>query len=203
MKLIIFDIVGVIIPNLKGGSKKCIKNLYDSLPNQSISFDEFYGRYNKFIIGSISKNKFWENIKGDIDTIEKKYLDTYEIIPNLDKIIIPLKKKYRIIALSNHPAPWMQYIISKFHLDKIFEMIYVSGKVGMKKPQEKLFLKIINDFNVNPTECIFIDDQNKNLAAASKLGFKTIHFGIDKGPINFKSDFKINSLTDLKFFLKF
>lgn len=52
--------------------------------------------------------------------------------------------------------------------------IVISGDIGMIKPNEDIFLYFLKKFNLNPKDCIFIDDQISNINTAKKLGIAGI-----------------------------
>lgn len=52
--------------------------------------------------------------------------------------------------------------------------IVISGDVGMIKPNEDIFLYFLKKFNLDPKDCIFIDDQISNINTAKKLGITGI-----------------------------
>ena len=178
IKLIIFDMLGVIFPNMKGGSYFNINELYLKIKNPKISFDDFYSGYQKLIIGDINIFQFWDNVSdSDIKIAETEHLNNYEIYPNIQDILQKLKERYNIISITNHPTSWIQYVINKNNLNNYFDKIYISEDVKMKKPQEELYNLALQEFSVKPTEAVIIDDQIKNLICPSKMGMKTILFG--------------------------
>ena len=42
--------------------------------------------------------------------------------------------------------------------------------------EDKIFNHVLNSLKINPEESVFIDDKEKNLIFAKKLGIKTILF---------------------------
>jgi len=190
--------MGVVFPNISGGSKRNIKKLYDLVPDKSISFEEFYNRYNKYKVGEITREIFWAGITKNIDDIEHLYLDSYILDKNLNNIVMPLKNKYRIVALTNHPSNWIWYLRQKHGLDTFFEEIFVSGELKFKKTENRMYQKVIDKLGVNVKNCILIDDQKKNLAVAKTSGIKTIYLKNGEDKTDFKPDAEINSLEELK-----
>lgn len=57
---------------------------------------------------------------------------------------------------------------------KYFDEILISGDINLIKPDKKAFKYLINKFNLDPKECILIDDQEVNTKAAQKCGIKTL-----------------------------
>ncbi len=71
-------------------------------------------------------------------------------------------------------------IVKYFYLDKVFDAITVSTDIGSGKDHEEIFVKTMQGLNVKSIECVFIDNQEKNLIIPEKLGMKVIHFDHEK-----------------------
>lgn len=56
-----------------------------------------------------------------------------------------------------------------------FEAIVISGHIGLNKPSKSAFEYLLKTYNLDPKECILIDDQWINILAAQKCGIRTIH----------------------------
>jgi HAD superfamily hydrolase (TIGR01509 family) len=92
-------------------------------------------------------------------------------------LITRLKKKnYKVSALSNSAKEWFDFKRQKFDLDKYFDVIVASGYVGVAKPDPEIYKIILNKLNVKAEECLFIDNKEKCLSPARKIGVKTILF---------------------------
>ncbi len=86
-----------------------------------------------------------------------------------------LKPNYKIGMLSN---------ASGYHLDTIFtseqvalfDEIVLSFQLGTVKPDALMYQTIANRLGVLPEECLFIDDQQWYVEAASQIGMQGIHF---------------------------
>jgi len=57
----------------------------------------------------------------------------------------------------------------------LFDDVVISGEVGMRKPEERIFLLAATRLRMEPGECVFVDDVAGNITAAAKLGFGTVH----------------------------
>jgi putative hydrolase of the HAD superfamily len=53
----------------------------------------------------------------------------------------------------------------------MFDAVVISGEVGMRKPEPRIFLHAAELLGVPPSECVFIDDIQANIAAAEQIGF--------------------------------
>jgi putative hydrolase of the HAD superfamily len=52
----------------------------------------------------------------------------------------------------------------------LFDTVVLSGEVGMRKPEKEIFLHAAETLGLAPSECIFIDDMEANVAAAQACG---------------------------------
>ncbi len=86
------------------------------------------------------------------------------------------QRNYKLLALTNwsdetFPIAWERYSFLRY-----FEDILVSGREGLKKPDPAIYRRLLDRNDLNPGEAVFIDDNARNIAAADRLGLKTIHF---------------------------
>lgn len=99
---------------------------------------------------------------------------------NLD-ILRKLKVQgYKLILLSNTNPFMMSWGLSgEFDgngnsLESYFDSLYLSYKLGVMKPNKKIFQYIIDNEKIQPGESLFIDDGERNINTARLLGFKTL-----------------------------
>jgi putative hydrolase of the HAD superfamily len=52
----------------------------------------------------------------------------------------------------------------------LFDAVVISGEVGMRKPEERIFTHAAQALGLEPAECVFIDDLEANVAAAVACG---------------------------------
>jgi FMN phosphatase YigB (HAD superfamily) len=82
---------------------------------------------------------------------------------------------YRVCILSNWDEDSFACVYKKY--PKLFDLcdeVFISGKEKVAKPNPEFYKKLLDKCNLNPTECIFIDDQPHNIATARELRFKAI-----------------------------
>ncbi|MBA5628647.1 HAD family hydrolase [Moheibacter lacus] len=91
-------------------------------------------------------------------------------------ILFELKKKYKMYGLTNWSAETFPIALDRFEFFQVFDGILVSGKERLIKPDEKIFERMMEKFNLKPENCLFIDDNLKNVEASRQFGIETIHF---------------------------
>jgi putative hydrolase of the HAD superfamily len=56
----------------------------------------------------------------------------------------------------------------------MFDVVVISGEVGMRKPEERIFRHAAGLLGLDPAECVFIDDIDVNITAAEAIGMTAI-----------------------------
>ena len=57
---------------------------------------------------------------------------------------------------------------------ELFDAVVISGEVGMRKPEAGIFLHAADALGLAPAECVFIDDMEANVAAATDCGMTAL-----------------------------
>ena len=56
----------------------------------------------------------------------------------------------------------------------MFDVVVISGEVGMRKPEERIFRHAAGLLGLDPAECVFVDDIDVNIKAAEAIGMTAI-----------------------------
>lgn len=92
------------------------------------------------------------------------------------KIFKELKEQgYKLYYLTNYHEDLFEYTYNKFEFFKNFDGGIVSAHVKMIKPDFEIYHELLNQYNLTPSETLFIDDTEKNTIAAESLGISAIH----------------------------
>lgn len=171
MKAIILDMYGVIV---KQTGDDFVPYVQQTFPN--LSTEEIYPPWFKADIGEMTSLEVWKAIgfQGDLEKIEKEYLDTIELSDGFIDFVEKIREKYKLAIISNDSSRWSKYLREKFDINKYFDVISISGDLKIKKPDERIFLLTIEKLGMKAEDCIYIDDRRGNLTAAKKLGMKPI-----------------------------
>lgn len=84
--------------------------------------------------------------------------------------------RHRLFALSNWSAETFPYAEKRFPFLGLFQKILVSGHEKLIKPDPHFFGLLAERHEVDFRRAVFIDDVEKNVAAAQSLGFHAIRF---------------------------
>ncbi|MDX9728902.1 MAG: HAD family phosphatase [Bacteroidales bacterium] len=124
--------------------------LQQKFPEYSDKIALYYGRWEEMLNGEI---------KG-----------TVEIFRRLKSAGMPL------YALSNWSHEAFPVAYNRYDFMKEFDGLVVSGYEKLLKPDHAIYRVLMERYNVNPAESVYIDDNKPNAEAAAELGFNAIHF---------------------------
>lgn len=98
------------------------------------------------------------------------------------ELLSSLKTSKRTFLLSNtnviHAREFEQSIREAHNgvdLKNYFEAGYYSHEMGMRKPDPKIFQRLIDTHDLNPSRTLFIDDSEQHIEGAKVTGLQTHH----------------------------
>jgi epoxide hydrolase-like predicted phosphatase len=59
--------------------------------------------------------------------------------------------------------------------DGMFDTVVISGEVGMRKPEQRIYSYTCERLGLRPDECVFVDDLPHNVTAAVAAGMVGVH----------------------------
>lgn len=98
-----------------------------------------------------------------------------------------LRRHYSLLLLSNTNAIHFNHIRKKFPILRIFRHFVLSYKVGHVKPERQIYTAAVRKSGYKAGECVFIDNEQRNVAGARKAGLKAIRYTSDS---KLKADLK-------------
>ena len=110
--------------------------------------------------------RFWDNIGSCI----RRYDYAFPWIRSLQE------RGYGVYLLSKYPRRIYSQSIEELAFVEIVDGAVFSYEVQYTKPEREIYEALLRKYGLNPTECVFIDDNRANIVAANELGMATIHF---------------------------
>jgi len=139
---------------------KILLNSYDLL---KVKFLEGISFFKKLRIAIFMFNQF------------NKYKDAESsIYEGIDKLIAKLAKHKKLAILTNNKSQYAEEVLEKFNLSSYFNTIIGFNDVSEVKPNPEGILKILNKWNLKPTEAIFIGDMTTDIEAGKAANVKMI-----------------------------
>ena len=98
---------------------------------------------------------------------------------NLDTLLRLKSEGYRVLLLSNTNPFMMEWVDSPrfdgngHSIRHYVDRCYLSYEMKVMKPADSFFRRVLMAEQVPPSECLFVDDGPRNVAAASQIGIHT------------------------------
>ena len=160
IKYIAFDLVGVLVKE-KDIELTEIEDKIERLFGPNISDEEF-----------IIKAKEYVDKDQIIDITNNIINKLYEVKNN--NLFKDLKNNYsdiNIIIATNHVSFVRNYIKNNF--DGVKDII-ISAEINKIKPNKDFYQYILDKYNIEPSELLFIDDNQQNIDGAASININTI-----------------------------
>lgn len=108
-----------------------------------------------------------------VDALYKIYKNDTKLYMNILDIIKDLKSKgFRVVIFSNESKLGETVRLKK--VDNYVDKIYSSATLGLRKPDPEIYKLLFKKERIAYTDALFIDDKNRNIIAAEKLGIRSI-----------------------------
>jgi len=187
---VIFDLGGVILNISPEKTVEEMKKLgisnFDRLYSQ-LKQNETFDLLEK---GMLSEDQFVAEILQHVD----KHLEKKKIIEAWNALLLDFPEervalldelnksgRFRTFLLSNtngiHKKTYNEDLYTRFskRLEDLFEKAYFSHEIAMRKPDPEIFQYVLRREKLEPSETLFVDDSEVNIAAAERLGLETFH----------------------------
>jgi len=81
-----------------------------------------------------------------------------------------------VFALTNFGRYSFEEALPKMEFLTDFDRLYVSGRMGVIKPDPRIYEMVEADCGIDPTRLLFTDDRADNITAAARRGWRTHQF---------------------------
>jgi len=155
----------------------------------SLKNDEIYNLFfdsdltDKYEKGQISSQDFFTQVKAILgaDITFKDFVPVWSEIfwpmEGMFEILNTLKKQFRLYMVSNVNELHFDYLQKKFpEYFHFFDHLFLSYKLGLRKPDIKIYQTIVEFINVPTSGIIYADDRIELVEPAKKLGLDAFVF---------------------------
>ena len=106
------------------------------------------------------------------DLVNRFLLDVPDNLKYNDNVLDVVKdlknKGYKVYVLSNTSKE--TFANFKADLEALFDGLVLSYKIHEIKPNKPIYEYLLKTYNLNPNECLFLDDRLDNIKTANELG---------------------------------
>ena len=133
--------------------------------------------------GNISTAEYWQYICNKLDNKVPAALEPLKYNPfayeKLNQRMISLGRRlhrhYKTALLSN-ATPYLDTLLAEHGLVNIFDVVVNSSRVGLRKPDPRIYKLTTDRLGLLPEQCLFVDDKERNTTVAEALGMRTVVF---------------------------
>ncbi|KAF4350245.1 flavin mononucleotide hydrolase 1, chloroplatic-like [Cannabis sativa] len=112
----------------------------------------------------------------DLEGLKNCMKSGYSYLEGVEELLNALKNNnYEMHAFTNYPT-WCEMIEDKLKISRYISWTFCSFKNGKRKPDPDFYLEAVEHLEVDPANCVFVDDRMKNVEAAIAVGIVGLHF---------------------------
>jgi putative hydrolase of the HAD superfamily len=109
-------------------------------------------------------------------------LNRLELYPEVREVLDELRPHYRLAALSDAQTAWAVPEMRMVGLDGYFYPIVISGDLGYRKPDPRMFTLALGRMHLLPEETVFVgNDMYRDIYGARQAGMRTVFFATGQG----------------------
>lgn len=184
IRAVIFDLGGVLLRTNSQQPRIELATRFGISPSELEEIIFYNPISQKAERGEASVDQVWVEIASllnrpveEMPEIQRKYFEADQVDFDLIKLIQQLRGQYKTALLSNtwfvDLPTWMR---DTLQIPDTFDVIISSAYHRMAKPEPGIFQLALDMVGAQPEETVFVDDNEKNIAAANALGIHTIRF---------------------------
>ena len=179
MKNIVFDLAGVVVAR---NMERCPQYIMDYFYfiNSGNPMPDFWNDYDRGTRSIDSVAQSLAEFRGsDFATAKSRMLEaiTYQeqVAPTAELIAELKASGYRLFVLSNMSKEYIEFL-RKMDVFKYFDGEIISCETALIKPEKEIYSLLLERYNLEPEQTMFIDDRKENTDAAAELGIVPFHF---------------------------
>lgn len=187
----------------KGFSKECERLFWKAEPALSEKNLTIFEKRIKSFCASLEIDVCDCDVTSIADLIAGKWQESIELDQDAVPVLKELKESKILGLVSNfdHPRHVRRYL-SKYGLNHLFEIIVISGEVGVKKPDPDIFKPALSATGLKPGEVVYVGDADVDVKAANAAGItplliKRQDSGTDENCIGIDNDSPNAKISDI------
>jgi 2-haloacid dehalogenase len=97
-------------------------------------------------------------------------------LPGMIDLLAELRGRVGLYLLSNAPIEPIDRIRANWPFLDWFDGFVISGEEKLVKPDPRIFLQLMERYDLDPAATVFVDDVARNVAGAAAVGLHAIQF---------------------------
>jgi HAD superfamily hydrolase (TIGR01509 family) len=142
-----------------------------------------WGRvYQGFATGQLTPGEFYQESCRILDLtlspeeFSRGWCDIFFPMEGMEQLFREVKARHPVGLLSDtDPLHW-DYLLANFPWLKLVERPTLSFRIGHTKPAPECYQEAVRSLGFEPAACLFVDDLEKNVAGARRVGMEAVRF---------------------------
>lgn len=197
IKVVAFDCDGVMFDTVKANTAY-YNNILNHFGKPDMTPEQFTYSYMHTADEAIAKLFEDEKSFEEAQVFRKHmsyipFLKYMEIEPHLKPLLKKLKSKYKTAVATNR-TDTMKRVLIEHDLEEYFDLVVSALDVKNPKPSPDQLITILEHFNIEPSQLIYVGDSKLDEIAAKAAGISLIAYKNR----SLDAEFYINSLKELE-----
>jgi len=213
IKAIIFDAYGTLF-DVNSAAEKCKDKIGDKWEGFANYWRTTQLEYT-WLRSLMKRHKdFWQVTEDSLDKSMKAYeidssmrnelLDLYKILSTFKEVPEVLKslkeKDLKLAILSNGTPDLLEQLVKSNNLENLFDNIFSIEKVGIYKPNYKVYDIPIKEYQINKNEVAFLSSNTWDVSGGGNYGYNSIWVNRNQNifdNLDYNPRYKIKNLLEL------
>ena len=213
IKAIIFDAYGTLF-DVNSSAEKCKDKIGDKWQNFANYWRTTQLEYT-WLRSLMNRHKdFWQITEDSLDksmkvfqiesSMKKELLNLYKVLstyPEVKEVLKKLKEKnFKLSILSNGTPKLLNELVISNGLDNIFNDIFSIEKVGIYKPNAKVYDMPLEKYKIQSNEIVFLSANTWDVSGGGNYGYQSIWVNRNKNifdNLDYKPKNEIKDLSEL------
>lgn len=110
------------------------------------------------------------------DEFASMYGDIFTEIPGTCDLLRRLRARYPLYLLSDTNEIHFDYVRETVRALALFDEFIVSYRVGVMKPDPRIYREALHRSGLPAGACLFVDDRPQNVEGAARMGIQAVRF---------------------------
>lgn len=174
IKAVLFDFFGVIFSD----------SYWDFVSRDNPHYTFFRDIKDQVNLGQIKWPEFIQRLAKimgkPVEEINQLY-KAERLDPRMIDYIHELHKTCKVALVTNASDNFIENMLDRANIRKLFNELIVSSQVGYMKPDPRIYIHALQKLEVSPNETVMVDDNAENIKSAESLGLHGIVYkGFDQ-----------------------
>ena len=213
IKAIIFDAYGTLF-DVNSAAERCKEKIGDKWEGFANYWRTTQLEYT-WLRSLMKRHKdFWQITEDSLDksmklhninsSMKEELLNLYKVLspfPEVKESLNKLKEtNYKLAILSNGTPNLLKELVTSNGLENIFDDIFSIEKVGIFKPDSKVYDIPVNKYKIEKNEILFLSANTWDISGAGNYGYNTVWINRNNNifdNLDYKPNHKIENLVQL------